>query len=161
GGTAGRDNDIDLDADQFSREYGQAFRLALGVSLFDHEVPPFDVAEVTQLLAERLDEGMTAGRKPADADLSVGLATSTSRPRGSAGCKTASEGTAIHLLNDLIRPCQQRRRNRKPQRLRGLEVHGQLEGRGLFDGKIQRPAPSQDLVHEYGNTRNEVPDIGT
>src|SRR5262249_19772855 len=160
GGTAGRDNDIDLHADQFSGEYGQAFRLALSVSLFDDEVPPFDVAEVAQLLAERLDEGMTASREPADADLSVGLAPSTSRPRGHARCNTASEGTAIHLFNDLIGPGQHRRRDRQPEGLSRFEVHDELKGRGLFDREIEWAGPSQDLVYKHRNAPNEVLVIG-
>src|SRR5262249_34349201 len=141
GGTAGRDYDIDLDANQFLRDHGQAFRLALGVSLLNEEVPPFDVAEVTQLLAERLDEGMTAGRKPANSDRSRGLTAGKSWPRCYTGRKTASEGTVIHLFNDLIRPRQQRRRDRQAEGLGGLEIDDEFELGGLLHRQIGGGCP--------------------
>src|SRR5437867_34802 len=37
---------------------------------------------------------------------------------------------------DLVRPRQQRRRDRQPERLRGLEVDDEIELRRLLDGKI-------------------------
>ena len=49
------------------------------------------------------------------------------------GRKATALGT---LLDDLIRTQQQRRRDREPERLRGLEVDHQLELRRLLDGEI-------------------------
>jgi hypothetical protein len=40
---------------------------------------------------------------------------------------------AAELLDDLIRPLQERRRDRQPQGLGGLEVDDQLELRGLLN----------------------------
>jgi hypothetical protein len=41
-------------------------------------------------------------------------------------------------LDDVVRPRQQRRRDREAERLRGLEVDDQLELRWLLDGEIGR-----------------------
>ena len=41
-------------------------------------------------------------------------------------------------LKNLIRPLQERRRDREADRLRGLEVDHQLEFGGLLDGKLCR-----------------------
>src|SRR5215813_563219 len=43
---------------------------------------------------------------------------------------------ADHLLDDLIRPPQHRRRDRQAERLGGLEVDDQLELGGLLDRKV-------------------------
>ena len=40
------------------------------------------------------------------------------------------------LLNDLVRPPQERRRDREPERLGGLEVNHQLELCRLLDGQV-------------------------
>ena len=47
----------------------------------------------------------------------------------------------ILLFDHLIRPRQQRRRDREAEGLGGLEVDDQLELRGLFDRKIGRAWP--------------------
>src|SRR5438552_17898977 len=51
-------------------------------------------------------------------------------------------------LNDLVRPLQQRRRDRQPERLGGLEVDHQLELRRLLNGEVARFGALQDLVDE-------------
>jgi len=57
---------------------------------------------------------------------------------------------AAASLDRLIRPQQQRRRNREAERLRGLEVDDQLELGGLLDGKISRLGALQDPVDVSG-----------
>src|SRR6266478_2160789 len=52
------------------------------------------------------------------------------------------------LLDHLVRPLQQGVRNRKPERLGGLEVDHQLKSRGLLNGKLRRLRSPQDLVDE-------------
>ena len=42
------------------------------------------------------------------------------------------------LLDDLVRPQQQRLRDRAPERLGGLEIDDQLELRGLLDWQVRR-----------------------
>ena len=54
------------------------------------------------------------------------------------------------LLNDLIRPLQQRRRDRQPEGLRGLEVDNEVEPVKLFDGKIPGVGAHQNLVDVPG-----------
>ena len=64
-------------------------------------------------------------------------------------------GRAGWLLDDLIRPPQQRRRDRQAEGLGGLEVDDQLELRGLLDGKLARLFALQDPVHIRGGARLE------
>ena len=52
----------------------------------------------------------------------------------------------IALLDYLIRPRQQRRRDRQAEGLGGLEVDHQLELRGLLDGQIGGLGALEDLV---------------
>src|SRR5215469_11156464 len=51
------------------------------------------------------------------------------------------------LPNHLVRPPQQRLRNRQAQRRGGLEIDDQLEGRRLLDGQVSRPGAAQDAVY--------------
>src|SRR5262249_27391904 len=55
--------------------------------------------------------------------------------------------TPCGLLNDLIRPPQQRLRNREPEGLRGREVDDQLELGGLLDRQVGGLGALEDLVH--------------
>src|SRR5467141_1888068 len=50
-------------------------------------------------------------------------------------------------LNHLIRPLQERRRDRQAERLGGLHVDDQLELRGLLDGQVGGLGALEDLVH--------------
>ena len=50
-------------------------------------------------------------------------------------------------LDHVIRPLQERRRDREAERLGGLEVDDQLELTGLLDGEVARLRALQDLVH--------------
>src|SRR5438128_7777104 len=59
-------------------------------------------------------------------------------------------------LNDLIRPPQQRLRNRQPERLGGLEVDDQLELGWLLDGEIGGSRALQDLVDIDGTASVEI-----
>src|SRR6202008_4083013 len=45
---------IDLERNQFGRKRGEALRLPLGISVFDHDMAALDAAEVTQPLEEGL-----------------------------------------------------------------------------------------------------------
>ena len=45
------------------------------------------------------------------------------------------------LLNDLIRPLQQRWRDRQPEGLGGLQIDDQLELRWLLDGQVDGFSP--------------------
>jgi hypothetical protein len=54
GGCACSHDDINLERNQFGRESGEPLDLPLGISVFDHDVAPFDVAEVTQCFTEGL-----------------------------------------------------------------------------------------------------------
>ena len=53
-------------------------------------------------------------------------------------------------LDHLIRPQQQRRRDRQAERLGGLEVDDQLELGRLLDGEVGGLRALEDLVHEVG-----------
>src|SRR5262245_5759508 len=64
----------------------------------------------------------------------------------SATASTSMAGVACVLLDDLIRPQQQRRRDGEVERLGGLEVDDELELRRLFDGQVARFRALEDLV---------------
>ena len=58
----------------------------------------------------------------------------------------ATDCQECSLLDHLIRPLQERLRDRQPERLRRLEVDHQLERGRLLDGQIGRSGALQDLV---------------
>src|SRR5262249_21168254 len=62
-------------------------------------------------------------------------------------------------LDHLIRPRQQRRRNRQPERLGGLEVDAQYVLRWLLDGEIARLGAFQDSVNEVGCSSGEFVEV--
>src|ERR1700730_1343829 len=78
---------------------------------------------------------------------------------------SASKGPAgltlepFSWMDHLIRPPQQRRRNRQAERLRGLEVDDEVELRGLLDGKITRFGAFQDLVHVGRSASKQISNV--
>src|SRR5262249_31448457 len=60
------------------------------------------------------------------------------------------------LLNNRIRSHQDRRRNREPQSLRGLQVDDQLERLRLLHGEIAWPSAFQDLVDVGGRAAKQL-----
>src|SRR5262245_63624730 len=60
------------------------------------------------------------------------------------------------LLDDVIRPQQQRLRDRQTERFSGLHVEDQLELRGLLDGQVGRLGALEDLVHVGGRPPKPV-----
>src|SRR3989442_14811467 len=61
-----------------------------------------------------------------------------------------SPGYETVLLDHLVRPQQQRRRNRQPERLGRLEFYQQLKPRGLLDWQVARLGPFTALVDVGG-----------
>src|SRR5499427_9956913 len=51
------------------------------------------------------------------------------------------------LPDHLVRPPQQRLRNRQAQRSGSLEIDDELKGRRLLDGQFSRPGAAQDAVY--------------
>src|SRR5262249_53383851 len=62
-------------------------------------------------------------------------------------------------LDHLIRPRQQRGRDRQPEGLGSLEVDDQLELRGLLDGQVARLGTFQNLVHIRGGAPVQVGNV--
>src|SRR5438874_1941019 len=66
---------------------------------------------------------------------------------------SASKGPAgltlepFSWMDDLIRPLEQRLRNREAQGFRGLQVDHEVELRRLLDGQVAGLGALQDLVH--------------
>jgi hypothetical protein len=60
------------------------------------------------------------------------------RAPGEADCRAEELAALVEhaLLDDLVRPQQERLRDRQAERLGGLEVDDQLELRGLLDGEV-------------------------
>src|ERR1700681_2883600 len=52
----------------------------------------------------------------------------------------------VPSLDDLIRPLQERRRDRQAEGLGGLEVDDQLELRGLLNGQVAGVGALEDLI---------------
>jgi hypothetical protein len=52
------------------------------------------------------------------------------------------------LLDHLVRPQEERLRDRQPERFRGLEVDDQFELRGLLDGKVSGLGALEDSAHQ-------------
>jgi hypothetical protein len=65
------------------------------------------------------------------------------------------------LLDDLIRPQQQRRRDGEAERLRGLEVDDEFELARLLDGQIARPGAFQDSIGEVCSADPESRNVHT
>jgi hypothetical protein len=65
---------------------------------------------------------------------------------------TSSEIPTGPSLDDLIRPQQERRRNRQAERLGGLEVDDQLERGRLLDRQVSGLRTFQDLVDIDGGS---------
>jgi hypothetical protein len=55
-GRSGGYDRVDVQRHEFGNERGKTLVSALSPSVFDQDVPVFDVAEVTQALAKRLDQ---------------------------------------------------------------------------------------------------------
>ena len=51
------------------------------------------------------------------------------------------------LFDDPVRSPEDRRRDRQPERLRGLEVDDELKFRGLLDGEVSGLRTIENLVH--------------
>src|SRR4030095_11229701 len=60
------------------------------------------------------------------------------------------------LLRALIRPRQERRRDRQAQGLGGLEVDAQFELRGLLNGQVAGLGALENPVHVGGGAPNDV-----
>src|SRR5437899_5108929 len=72
---------------------------------------------------------------------------------------TLSDDTKPGLLDDLIRPPQQRVRDRQAERLGSLEVDDELKLRRLLDGEVARFGALQDLIHEMRSTATHILEI--
>src|SRR5712692_3487112 len=59
-------------------------------------------------------------------------------------------GLAVYLLDDLIRPEPQRRRNREAERLRGLQVDDELESVNLLNGQFSGVGAQENALDEFG-----------
>jgi hypothetical protein len=65
------------------------------------------------------------------------------------------------LLDYLIRPRQQRWWDRQTERLGGLEVDGEIELRGVFDGKISGLGTLNELIDVASGTAVDVKDLNS
>src|SRR5438034_831754 len=81
-------------------------------------------------------------------------------PRTESPTQSHRETFAGSSFDDLIRPQQQRRRDRQTERLGGLEVNHELELRGLLDGEVARLRALEDLVDEGGGAPKTVEQVG-
>src|SRR2546422_952071 len=62
----------------------------------------------------------------------------------------------VSLLDDLVRPLEQRLRDRQAECFGGLEVDDQLELRGLLDREVGGFGTPEDLVHIDGAAPDEL-----
>src|SRR5687767_3837148 len=83
------------------------------------------------------------------------------RPRCGCGARwKRSWADAEPLLDQLVRPQEQRPRKFQAERLRGLEVDDQLEARGLIDRQICGLRALQNLVDVPCRRSNRVGVVG-
>src|SRR5437879_9730897 len=80
-------------------------------------------------------------------------------PHGDSTTNRDEEMFGSSLLNNLIRPQQQRRRDRQAKRLGRLEIDHQLVLRRLLDWKIGRLGALQDLINVSRRLTGEVRNI--
>src|SRR5713226_4618101 len=73
GCASGREDDINLERNQFGRESGEPLELPLGISVFNHDVAALDVTEVTQSLEEGLWQVAISGQVARQVAYSSGL----------------------------------------------------------------------------------------
>src|SRR5260370_42165139 len=62
-------------------------------------------------------------------------------------------------LDDFVRSCQDRGRDREPEYLRGLQVDGELEHRRPLDRQVCGARPLEYSVHVVGCTTEEVSEV--
>src|SRR5215471_6078667 len=67
----------------------------------------------------------------------------------------------IGLLDHLIRPLQERRRDGQAQSLRSLEINDQLELLRALNGEVPRPGTTQDSRYVVSRTTEGVGLIGS
>src|SRR3989304_9522060 len=60
------------------------------------------------------------------------------------------------LLNDVIRPQEQRRRDREAERFCGFQIEDKLEACWLLHGQVSRERPFEDLVDVARRALREV-----
>jgi hypothetical protein len=82
---------------------------------------------------------------PRAVDTAVHLAAAAMLCR-EASRAASNSGIAVGLLDHLIRPLQERRRDRQAEGLGGLQIDDQLELGWLFNRKVGRLGPLEDLV---------------
>jgi hypothetical protein len=63
------------------------------------------------------------------------------------------------LLNDLVRPQQNRLRDREAERLGGLEVKSEVQQHRPLDRKVRGLCPLEDLVNVARCTAEQIDDI--
>src|SRR6266446_2547851 len=106
--------------------------------------PPSAIARSPMIehdIMRRVREWMAGGPPPHGLPFSsANLQTRGAQPR------TALTKPPFSWINHLIRPLQERRRDREAKGLRGLEVDDQLEFLGLLDGEVGWPRTIQDTV---------------
>src|SRR5260370_38417332 len=72
-----------------------------------------------------------------------------------------TQGTPVGLsLNHMIRPLQERRRDRQAEGVGGLEIDHQVKSGGPIDWQINRSCPLEDLIHVVPSFAAHLPYIG-
>src|SRR3990172_3202692 len=80
----------------------------------------------------------------------------TMKHRSPADVKWRGPAEFVLSLNDLIRPLEERLRDRQAEGLGGLEVDHQLELRRLLDGQVGGLGALEDLIDIRGGTSEQV-----
>ena len=124
-------------------------------------IPLGPLSQRIRPISNRNSSGLFAGkwlRAPATmhdeglADVAAPNPVALPRLHPGIGSPPVWPSTKHGLFDHLIRPLQERRRDRQAEGLRGLEVDDQLELRGLFDGQVAGLGALQNLVDVGGCT---------
>ncbi len=158
-----RHDDVNLEADQFGRKGREPIGLVLSVSILDRDVLALDLAELPQPPRNAPHRrGAPAGalngifpqRMPIRKHLPCLLGLGGNR-RGEERTREVPRNARRSSLDHLVRPRQQRRRDRQAEGLRGLEVDDQLELGGLLDREVAGLGAPEDPVDvdRYASTQ--------
>src|SRR6266851_6332169 len=129
--------------------------------IVDGQILSIDPAKIAEPLLEGVKERRGARIDPGGNDADPVHVPYLLRPSGErrgeeAASKRADEGSAIHLLDHLIRPLQERRRDRQAEGLGGLEIDDEFILGRLLDRKVGGLRALEDPVHVSGGAAKEI-----
>ena len=153
---------VDLQANQLGRELGKPSGSSVGEP--DSNSSSLDQAKIAKPLLERVRTSAGGGCRCEDPDL--GRPSPPAAPRRRAarrgGRRSRCRGTrGGPSLDHLIRPLQERRRDRQAEGLGGLEVDDELELVGCSNGRSPAWRPLRSCRHRLPRAETAAERLGS